>query len=161
MKLRIAFGQPALPGKFLTMASVAVASFALVAGMANAGDKESVEYRQNQMSVLGGHMGSLVAIVKGEVPFAGDLAYHANGLAAAAPHVIPVFKTEAMTDKSEALPDIWKDWPTFEKAALNLEKTAKALAAAAADGDQAAIGAALGDVGKSCKGCHDDFVKEH
>ncbi|MCK9504403.1 MAG: cytochrome c [Porticoccaceae bacterium] len=141
--------------------SLAAATLLFVAGIATAGDKENVEYRKNHMSVLGGHMGSLVAIVKGEVPFVEDLGYHADGLAAAAPRVIPVFKTEAMTDKSEALPEIWKDWPTFEKAALNLEKTSKALAVAAASGDQAAIGAALGDVGKSCKGCHDDFVKEH
>jgi len=160
MKLHMAFHQSSQLKTVVQAASLAAVSLVLMAGMANAGDKETVEYRKNQMAVLGGHMGSLVAIVKGEVPFTDDLGYHADGLAAAAPKVIPVFETEAMTDKSNALPDIWKDWPTFEKAALNLEKTSKALAAAAATGNQSAIGAALEDMGKSCKGCHDDFVKE-
>jgi cytochrome c556 len=136
-------------------------SLALVAAAATAGDKETVAYRKNNMEILGGHMGSFVAIVKGEVPHQGDLAYHANGLAAAAPKVLPAFKEKAMTPKSDALPEVWDDWAGFEKAALRLEDSSKKLATAAAGGDPAAIGAALGDVGESCKGCHDDFVKEH
>jgi len=136
-------------------------SLVLTAGASFAADKDLVKYRENSMEIIGGHMGSIVAIVKGEVPYSDDLVYHAEGLAAAAPLVIPVFKTEAMTDKSEALPAIWKDWEKFEQAALKLEETSGALAAAAKTGNMAAIGAALGDVGKSCKGCHDDFTDEH
>jgi Cytochrome c556 len=132
----------------------------VMAGSAFAADKDVVKYRENNMEIIGGHMGSIVAIVKGEVPYTDDLLFHAEGLAAAAPMIVPAFKTEAMTDKSEALPDIWKDWNKFEQAALKLEETSGALAAAAKTGNMAAVGAALGDVGKSCKGCHDNFTKE-
>lgn len=136
-------------------------TMAMAAGAAVAAEKHLVEYREKNMEVLGGHMGSIVAIVKGEVPYGDDLQYHADALAAAAPLVIPAFKTEAMTDKSEALPAIWEDWDKFEQAANKLEETSGALAAAAKTGNMAAVGAALGDVGKSCKGCHDDFSEDH
>jgi cytochrome c556 len=132
-----------------------------LAGASFAGDKELVKYRENGMEVIGGHMGSIVAIVKGEVPYSYDLVYHAEGLAAAAPRVIPAFETKAMTDKSEALPKIWDEWDDFEAGAKKLEDTAAALAVAAQGGDMGVIGAALGDVGKACKACHDDYMKEH
>jgi len=140
--------------------AVAMLSLALAAGTVSAGDKETVDYRKNTMKIIGGHMGSLVAIIKGEVPHGDDLAYHATGLAAAAPKVLTVFEAEAMNDDSTALPDIWKDWAAYEKAAKRLETTSTDLAAAVAGGNKAAVGAALGEVGKSCKGCHDNFTKD-
>ena len=140
--------------------TLAVATLVFAAGAVSAEDKAVVEYRENLMKVIGGHMGSIVAIVKGEVPHGGDLAYHAAGLAAAAPKALPAFEQEAMTDDSHALAKIWSDWATFEKASRQLESTSADLLAAVEGGNQAAIGAALGEVGKSCKGCHDDFTRE-
>jgi cytochrome c556 len=134
---------------------------ALVISNTVAAEKDLVKYRENVMNVIGGHMGAIVAIVKGEVPYSSELAFHADALAAAAPKALPAFKTEAMTEESEALPDIWKDWGEFEKHGKKLEETSAALAVAAKGDDMAAIGAALGDVGKSCKGCHDNFTEEH
>jgi cytochrome c556 len=122
---------------------------------------EDIKYRTNIMSIIGGHMGAIAAIVKGKVPYNEELVYHAQGLAAAAPKTLPAFETKATSDNSSALPVIWVQWPEFEKAALQLEQTTAKFSTAAAAGNMADIGAALGDVGKSCKGCHDDFTKEH
>lgn len=125
-----------------------------------AAEKDTVKYRQNNMHIIGGHMGSIVAIIKGEVPNKDELKAHADGLAAMAPLVKAAFKTEAMTDKSEALPKIWKDWDSFAKAADDLEAASVKLASAVATGNPAGIGASLGGVGDSCKGCHDKFTKD-
>ena len=140
--------------------TLAVLCLALAPGLAGANDEKLVEYREKGMEIIGGHMGSIVAIVKGEVPYSDELGYHADALAAAAPRILPMFETEAMTDDSEALPKIWQQWADFEKAAQKLETTSADLATAVASGNRGAIGAALGEVGKSCKGCHDNFVDD-
>jgi len=127
-----------------------------VAGSAWAADA-TVKYRQDQMKVLGGHMGSIVAIIKGEVPFTDQLAVHAKGLAATAALTEAVFKEKATGGDSASKPEIWSDWQRFAGNADKLTQAANKLADAAAAGDQGAIRAAMGEVGKSCKGCHDDF----
>jgi cytochrome c556 len=59
--------------------------------------------------------------------------------------------------KTRALPDIWAK-PTEFKAAIKMfSDAAPKLHAAASAGDVAAIKTAFGDVGKSCKNCHDQF----
>ena len=133
----------------------------LAVGAVHASEEDTVKYRHYLMEAVGGHMNNAVAIMKGEVPYKDQLAYHADSLAKAAPYVIPAFETKAMTDKSEALPKIWDNWADFEKASGKFEESAAAFSKAVASGDMAAMGAALGDLGKSCKGCHDDFMEEH
>ena len=140
--------------------TLAILSLAVVAGTVTAGDKETVDYRKNTMKVIGGHMGASVAIIKGEVPHSEDLAYHADALAAAAPRMLAAFETQAMTDDSTALPKVWENWAEFEKYAKRFETASADFSKAVAGGNKGAIGAALGEVGKSCKGCHDDFTKE-
>lgn len=129
--------------------------------VAHAGEEDLVKYRENVMHVIGGHMGAIVAIVKGEVPYSGELGYHADSLAAVAPKALPAFETKAMTEKSEALEKIWDNWADFKQRAMKMETASAAFSKAVAGGKMAEIGAALGDLGKSCKGCHDEYMKEH
>lgn len=141
-------------------------SFALLAamlfmGVAHAEEKDLVKYRLNVMKVIGAHMGSIAALVKGKVPYKDDLGYHADSLAAAVPMVLPAFKAKAMSEKSEALPGIWENWHDFEQAANKLDTESANFSKAVATGDMAKIGPALGALGKSCKSCHDDFMEEH
>lgn len=142
-------------------ASIALSASLTTAGFALAADKDTVDYRKKHMEIIGGHMGSIVAIVKGKVPHADQLRFHADGLAAAAPYVATNFKTEAMSDKTEAKESIWKNWEDFQKRATRLEETSAAFAKAAASGQMSQVGPALGDLGKSCKGCHDEYMEEH
>lgn len=130
-------------------------------GHAIAGEEDLVKYRKHVMEVIGGHMQAIVAIVKREVPYTDDLSFHAQALAAVAPLALHPFETKAMTEKSEALPAIWEDWDAFSAAANKLETTSAEFSDAVATGNMAAIGPALGALGKSCKGCHDDFVEQH
>ena len=131
------------------LATTAAASFA--------GDADVVKYRQKNMEIMSAHMNSIAAIVKGDVTNKDQLEAHAKGLSAAAVMAPGAFKTQAQTSESTAKPDVWADWAKVEAGFESLRTKADALAVAAAAGDQAAIGAAVGDIGKSCKSCHDNF----
>ncbi|MDZ4740426.1 MAG: cytochrome c [Alphaproteobacteria bacterium] len=62
---------------------------------------------------------------------------------------------DAGVTKSRALPDIWTKPDQFKAAIEALSSALKTADAAA--GDQAKFDAAFGALGKSCKGCHDQF----
>jgi cytochrome c556 len=59
--------------------------------------------------------------------------------------------------KSEALPVIWQQVPTFKQRAAGLAGAAHQTAAAAASGNLAATQAAASNIGAACKACHDTF----
>ena len=59
--------------------------------------------------------------------------------------------------KTQARADIWAKPAEFKAAMKMFSEAAPKLHAAANAGDVAAIKTAFGDVGKSCKNCHDQF----
>ncbi|HEY0943508.1 MAG TPA: cytochrome c [Steroidobacter sp.] len=62
--------------------------------------------------------------------------------------------------KTQALPEIWSKPAEFKAAMQMFSDAAPKLQAAADSGDAAAIQAAFGDVGKTCKNCHEKFRAE-
>jgi len=62
--------------------------------------------------------------------------------------------------KTGAKPEIWKDPKDFAAKLADWQAAASALDAAAKSGDGAAVAAAFGDLGKSCKACHDSYRNE-
>jgi len=64
--------------------------------------------------------------------------------------------------KTQAMADIWAKPNEFKAAIKMFSEAAPKLNAAANAGDVAAIKTAFGEVGKSCKNCHDQFrAKDH
>ncbi len=64
------------------------------------------------------------------------------------------------TDKgapTKADPKIWSDAAKFKQATEASQKAVANLVAESKGGDEAKFKAAFGEVGKTCKGCHDDF----
>jgi cytochrome c556 len=59
--------------------------------------------------------------------------------------------------KTQALPEIWSKPEEFKAAMKMFSDAAPQLQAAADKGDVAAIQRAFGEVGKSCKNCHEKF----
>ena len=59
--------------------------------------------------------------------------------------------------KTHALPAIWEKPEDFASKARDFEAAAKTFDAAAKSGDLAAIRASFGELGKSCKACHDSY----
>ena len=58
---------------------------------------------------------------------------------------------------SGALPAIWEQSAKFKEAASRLENEANKLYEVSRSGDEAAVKAQIGAVGKACGGCHESF----
>jgi len=145
--------------KLLTIAVLAlgVSGVAASDAFADAGD---ITYRQKVMQAVGGHMGAMATILKGQGGDMKNFAAHADGMVALAMISQTVFPKDSsqMEGKTEALDAIWDKPADFAKVNMAFLENAKALAAAAKTGDKGAIGAALGGLGKNgCKACHTDF----
>jgi cytochrome c556 len=138
---------------------IAVAALAVcVAGPALADADASIKYRKNAMKTVGAQMGSIVAILKGEVENKDALATHAALMGAATKMSItgPAFKTKTDgegSEKTTATGAIWNDWAKFEAGLAALEKAGAAMADAGANASMDQVKA----LGATCKGCHDDF----
>jgi len=132
---------------------------AVVAGSAFAADP--IQTRQATMKAIGGAFGGvLVKMVKGEIPY--------DAAAAKAAAATMVEKSGGIdiaalfppgSDKggdTAALPKVWSD-PAGFKAAMDKLKTTVAAQAPNTDKGLDALKGAVGEIGKTCKGCHDDF----
>lgn len=62
--------------------------------------------------------------------------------------------------KTGAKPEIWQNEQDFTTKLGDFQKAAAAFHATSAGSDAAAIKAGFGDLGKSCKACHDKYRKE-
>jgi cytochrome c556 len=130
----------------------------LTSGTALASDPESyIKYRQAVMKAIGGHMGASGQIVRGKVDESAALAMHADALASLNADLARLFPEGSDFGETEAKAEIWDNWAEFEKAADAARDATAAFAAAVKSGDADKIGAARKDVGRSCKGCHEDF----
>jgi len=141
-----------------SLASGALVAVALATGGATA-DEGMIKYRQSVMKSNGGHLGAVVTIIKGEVPFTDDLQGHTQALAELAIIAGQVFPEGSGTGETRALPAIWEKPEDFKKA-YEAYQTAAADLAKTAETDPKAVPAAVGALGKTCKGCHDDFQKK-
>lgn len=119
-----------------------------------------IKYRKAMMKAVGGHMTSASQIVRGKVSPEGDLAMHAQALAALTSNLTRLFPEGSDFGETEAKAEIWDNWEKFEKAAMNAKDATAQFAEAVAGGDKKKIAAAHKTVGKGCKGCHDDFREE-
>lgn len=122
-----------------------------------------IKYRQSVMSAIGGHIGAIAGVVKGEVSFVDHVEAHARGINDMSKLITQLFP--AGTDngaykKSAALPAIWKDKAKFDAAAQALQDESAKLIEVAQGGDVGAIGSQLQNVGKACGSCHKSFRAE-
>lgn len=154
-----------MKNKIIIAATLAIAAAATA--HAQMKPEDAIRARQSIMRVVGLNFGPVAGMAQDKIPFNKD-AFVAN-----ATRLESVWAMDASrffgagTDKpvagskiagfTDALPAVWSDAAKF-KAAFDENTSAIAkLAAAARSGDEAAMKAAAGNVGKACKGCHDDF----
>lgn len=116
-----------------------------------------VKYRQTMMKTQEGHLLEIVAILKGEVSFNSHLVPHAEANKAIGEMVGDLFPPGSVTPESRASPKIWQNWDKFQEAVGLLRSETAKLAEVAASGDLGAVGAQLGNVGKACGNCHNQF----
>lgn len=147
-----------------TRIGLLLAGLALVATGHAADDplEKAIKARQGEMQLRSFNAGPLFGMAKGQVDYDAELASKLagnlkllldldNGRAwAAGSH------NEAYPGKTTALPKIWDTYPEISDYGKNYAKAVNELAAVAGKG-QDALKSKIGDLGKSCKACHDDF----
>ncbi|MGB7991866.1 MAG: cytochrome c [Candidatus Methylophosphatis roskildensis] len=119
--------------------------------------EDQIRYRQSIMNVMGRQFGMLSAMAKGDAPYHKDAAVKAAALAetlSALPGPLfgPGLDKGAPT---KAGTKIWSEPDKFKAALEKMQGEMKKLPAAA--GDVATLKTAVGEIGKACKGCHDDY----
>ncbi|MCA3256321.1 MAG: cytochrome c [Alphaproteobacteria bacterium] len=143
----------------MALAAVAMAAGATGAAWAQSAAEKQVEARKANFKKIGAAMKTNVDFVRNDKGTAADVVAASRTMATLAGQIPSWFPagTAVGVGKSEALPVIWQKPADFRAAAMKLQTAANNLATVAAGGDKAAIGAALGGVGATCKGCHDVF----
>lgn len=146
---------------FMLGLGLAVPGFA-----ADDANEKAIKARQGEMQLRSFNAGPLFGMAKGQVDYdaelAGKLAGNLklmldldNGRAWA-----PGSHNEAYPGKTTALPKIWDTYPEIADYGKNYKQAVTALAAAAGNGVDV-LKPAVGDLGKACKGCHDEFREKN
>jgi cytochrome c556 len=144
----------------LLVASLAVAMGSLVVLEASAQVKPDtlVKQRQAAMTLIGKYWGPLGGMAQGKVPFdANTVQRNASYLDALDKMPWDGFQESTKGVKSAALSAIWDKPGEFKQAQERLQSEVAKLVQVSKGGDEAAVKAQLGAVGKSCGGCHESF----
>ncbi|WP_026374604.1 c-type cytochrome [Aestuariibacter salexigens] len=149
------------------LASVAACAAVLVSGMAiaqpAANQKQAdtaVQFRQALLQLVRSNVGAIGAMNKGQIPF--DTAQmEKNGLRLEQLSLMMAdyftLDTREFDTDTEALDKIWEKGADFQSKIDALTSAGQGLQSAAKSGDESQYKAAIGDVFKSCKGCHDIY----
>ena len=143
--------------KSLLAAGLAVAILSGEA-LAQAKPEQLVKQRQAAMTLQGKYFGPLAAMAQGKVPYNADIVKrNAAFLDNLTRMPWDTFDPSTKDVKSNALPAIWEQPDKFKEAASRLENEAQKLYQVSQSGDENAVKAQIGAVGKACGGCHESF----
>ena len=124
--------------------------------------QKAIKARQAVMVVRAWNAGPLFGMAKGEIEYDAERAATlANNLKAELAmnngSMWPEGSDSAeYPDDTRSLPEIWMTYPAIAEAGTAYKEAVNALAAEAGNGLDA-LRSTIGDLGASCKGCHDDF----
>ena len=120
-----------------------------------------VKQRQAKMTLQGKYFGPMAAMAQGKVPYNAAIASrNAAFLEALSKMAWDGFDPSTKGEKSAALPAVFTDTAKFKEAQERLENETSKLVAASKGGDEAAVKAQIGAVGKACGGCHETFQEK-
>src|SRR6185503_1421414 len=126
--------------------------------LAQAKPETLVKQRQSVMTLQGKYFGPMAGMAQGKVPFNADVVRrNAAFLDNLSRMAWDGFDASTKDVKSAALPAIYEQPDKFKEAAARLENEAHKLYEVSRGGDEAAVKAQIGAVGKSCGGCHESF----
>jgi cytochrome c556 len=141
---------------------------ALAAGYAAAAFSQAkpetlVKQRKAAMTMQGKYFyGSLNPMAQGKIPFDASIAARNAGYLEVLTKLPWDGFAESTKDQKDtgALPAIWTEPAKFKAAQDRLHTAVAALVAATKGGNEATVKAAIGDLGKACGNCHDNFAKQ-
>jgi cytochrome c556 len=147
----------------LLMAAAALAGFAtaLPAAAQFAKPEDAIKYRKAAFTVMGTHFGRVAGMASGKIPFDAKMAAD-NAEIATMVSKLPYAGFVDGSDKGDtkAEPKIWAERDKFNAAATKMQEEMVKLNVAAKGGNLDTIKAAVGETGKACKACHDNYRKE-
>lgn len=145
--------------KSLFAAALGVAlGVAASSALAQAKPEVLVKQRQAAMTLIGKYFGPLGGMAQGKVPYNAQIVQRNAGyLDNLSRMPWDGFDASTKGEKSRALPAIWEQNDKFKEAAARFENEAAKLYQVSRSGDEAAVKAQIGAVGKSCGSCHDNF----
>ena len=144
------------------VAAIAGAGVALPAAAQFAKPEDAIKYRKAAFTVMATHFGRVAAMANGRIPFDAKAAAD-NAEIATIASKLPFAGFIEGTDKggeTRAEPKIWTEMDKFKGAAAKMQEEMAKLNVAAKSGNIDTIKAAVGETGKSCKACHDNYRKE-
>ena len=142
--------------KRTVIVAIVVASTAFAAAAQQVKLEDQVKYRRAAYDLMGRNFGSLNAMAQGKKPFDKDEAAR-NAEFVALLATVPQHYFGEGTDKdTKAKPAIWSHRPDFDAKMKHMIEEAAKLPAAVR-GDMVAFKQQVGDVGRACKSCHDDY----
>jgi len=147
----------------LVLAALGLAAQAIAADDPN---EKAIKARQAEMQLRSFNAGPLFGMAKGQIDYDAGLA---NKFAGNLKLMLDLDNSrawakgtdnEAYPGKTAALPKIWTTYPEIADHGKEYKQAVIALAAAAGNGVDA-LKPAVGDLGKACKGCHDNFREKN
>ncbi len=125
--------------------------------------QKATKLRQSVFQLMGSNMGPLGAMAKGKMAMNLELveknALRINQLSLMiADYARP--NTSSFEVKTEAKPDVWTKPEQFAKNIEKLTQASDNLLQVVKTKDEAAVKSAIGDMAKTCGGCHDDYKQK-
>lgn len=121
--------------------------------------EDAVKYRQSALSLIGSHFGRMAPVVKGQAPYdAAQIKANVDVLKTLS--ALPWAGFGPGAEGGDARPEVWSDAAGFKQKQQAFQDNIVKLSAAADAGDLDKLRAAFGDVGASCKACHDAYRKK-
>jgi len=142
-----------------TVALTAILS-AGISSAALADAKSQIKHRKGVMEAIGGHFNATIATLGGPAEFQPNHKLHATSIATLAKIAPKLFPEGSGEGKTKAKAEIWQQADQFSAKMDDFVVAADALAAASMNDDMGAYVGAIKGLGKTCKGCHDDFKKK-
>ena len=142
------------------VAAAVVISLGVAAGAAFAQVKPDVlvKQRQSAMTLIGKYFGPLGGMAQGKVPFDAKIVQrNAEYLGALSQMPWDGFDASTQSVKSRALPALWEQPGKVKEAVERFTSEVGKLQQVSKGGDEGAIKAQIGAVGKACANCHDNF----
>ena len=138
-------------GGFAVAAMLAAAP--MVASAADDANKDVIDYREHIMKTLDSQTAAIGMIVSTQITEE-NLVAHAEAIAITAKQALASFKPNVPGGESK--PEVWKNWPDFEKRMNDFVAKTELLAKSAKTGGVPVVMEMMVDA-LTCKGCHDIY----
>ena len=122
-------------------------------------DGAFVQYRQKVMMANSANMGAINDILKNKLPYQSHITAHAQDIQRMSLLIADAFKKDISAGKTDAKPEIWKEWDKFTAAADTMGREAAELAKVSQSGNMEAINAQVKKLSDTCGDCHKPYRK--